>query len=95
VTVHELKCWPPYFGALADGSKTFEVRHNDRGFQAGDSLLLREWDPRATPSTAYTGRELHCQVTYVLQGGGPFVGLKAGYAVLALRITHAHEPAGP
>lgn len=43
--IHELKVWPDYFARLADGSKTFEVRKDDRGFQAGDELLLREWDP--------------------------------------------------
>lgn len=31
---------------MADGSKTFEVRVNDRGFQKGDHVLLREFDPR-------------------------------------------------
>jgi len=43
---HELKIWPQYYGRVADGSKTFEVRQNDRGFQAGDIVELREWDPQ-------------------------------------------------
>lgn len=43
--IHELKCHPQYFARLADGSKTFEIRRNDRGYQAGDELLLRIWDP--------------------------------------------------
>lgn len=30
---------------MADGSKTFEVRKNDRGFQPGDIVDLQEWDP--------------------------------------------------
>lgn len=42
---HELKIWPQYYCRVADGSKTFEVRKNDRGFQPGDSVELREWDP--------------------------------------------------
>lgn len=42
---HELKIWPQYYCRVADGSKTFEVRENDRGFQPGDSVTLREWDP--------------------------------------------------
>lgn len=43
---HILKIWPQYYQAVADGSKTFEVRVNDRGFQKGDHVLLREFDPR-------------------------------------------------
>lgn len=42
---HELKIWPQYYCRVADGSKTFEVRDNDRGFQPGDTVTLREWDP--------------------------------------------------
>lgn len=42
---HTLKVVPPYFEAIADGSKTFEVRKNDRAYQKGDVLRLREWHP--------------------------------------------------
>lgn len=41
---HDLKLTPPYFQAVMEGRKTFEVRQNDRGFQAGDSVTLKEWD---------------------------------------------------
>lgn len=40
---HELKIWPQYYCRVADGSKTFEVRDNDPGFQPGDTVLLKEW----------------------------------------------------
>lgn len=42
---HELKIWPQYYCRVADGSKTFELRKNDRGFQPGDVVNLREYDP--------------------------------------------------
>lgn len=42
---HELKIWPQYYARVKDGSKTFEVRENDRGFQPGDEVELREFDP--------------------------------------------------
>ncbi len=60
---HELKCWPEYFTALVDGTKTFEYRRNDRGFRVGDVLHLREWD---SITGHYTGREMRRHVTYVL-----------------------------
>lgn len=39
---HDLKILPRYFDAVEDGSKPFEVRRNDRDYQVGDILLLRE-----------------------------------------------------
>lgn len=42
---HELKIWPQFYSRVADGSKTFEIRENDRGFQPGDTVTLKEWDP--------------------------------------------------
>jgi Domain of unknown function (DUF3850) len=41
---HELKILPQFYERVKDGSKTFEVRKNDRGFQKGDFVILREWD---------------------------------------------------
>jgi len=72
---HDLKITPPYFKAVEDGRKTFEIRQNDRGFQAGDYIRLREWDennPRPADwlgmhhqNWKYTGRELTREITYV------------------------------
>lgn len=63
---HNLKTWPSYFLGVMLGTKTFEVRKNDRDFQVGDILNLQEF----TPSTKiYTGREIQKQVTYILKGG--------------------------
>ncbi len=42
---HEIKCWPQYFQRCKDGSKTFELRKNDRGYQPGDIVIMREWNP--------------------------------------------------
>lgn len=63
---HELRCWPPYFKAIADGRKPFEIRRNDRPFKVGDTIYLREWDPEREE---YSGRECRRVITYVLLGG--------------------------
>ena len=52
---HELKIWPQYYCRVANGSKTFEVRINDRGFQPGDTVVLHEFDPKLE----FTERDEH------------------------------------
>ncbi len=42
---HILKCWPNSYDAIAAGVKCFEWRRDDRGFEVGDVLVLRKWDP--------------------------------------------------
>lgn len=60
---HELKIWPAYYQAVSDRRKTFEIRENDRGFQAGDLVVLKEWDMFLQ---RYTGNELTFKIGYVL-----------------------------
>lgn len=81
MATHDLKTIQPYFDDLASGRKTFEVRRNDRAFQAGDTVILREYNPRGNCSSRhdepsgllaisdrcqYTGRTLRFVITYVL-----------------------------
>lgn len=39
---HELKTWPEFFEQTRNGRKKFELRRNDRAYQVGDQLLLKE-----------------------------------------------------
>jgi len=84
---HDLKCWPAYFQAMVDGRKPFEVRKDDRKFEAGDALRLREWDEHLQQ---YTGRGLSCDVTYKVPGGQ--FGIEAGYCVLGVRVLSFTDP---
>lgn len=85
--VHDLKCWPQFFGSVANGSKTFEVRRNDRPFSIGDYLRLREW----STAEGYTGFEAVVAVTYIL--GGAMFGVEPGYVVMAIRPATKKERA--
>ena len=78
--VHELKTWPPFYQAILDGTKTFELRSDDRGFQVGDALHLREYDNNRA---VYSGRWVRRLVTYKLSGG-QFAGIERGFCILGL-----------
>lgn len=60
----EKKCWPEYFQAILDGKKTYELRLDDFKIEEGDTLILREWDPKLKK---YSGRVLEKEVTYVVK----------------------------
>ena len=77
--LHELKTYPKYFQETIEGNKLFEIRKNDRNFQVGDVLLLKEWD-----NIKYTGREVGVMVGYILDD--KFIGLAEGYVALGLQI---------
>jgi hypothetical protein len=78
MTTHELKCWPEYFADIASGRKNFEIRLNDRNFQVGDCLTLREWNPA---TSEYTGKTTRRWITYITSFPD---GLRDGYVCMEL-----------
>jgi hypothetical protein len=86
MTIHELKSWPDFFESVRSGAKTFELRKNDRRFQLGDTLPLREWNER---KQRYTGRAVDRRICFIVEGAGhgciePLKGLAIGYVILGL-----------
>jgi hypothetical protein len=84
---HTLKCWPSFFADVADGSKTFEVRRNDRNFQVGDTLRLLEY----VPDYDYTGDE--CSVK-VLGVWSDLPGVLPGHVVMRVELCSRVQPEG-
>lgn len=81
--IHAVKCYPEFFKALADGSKPFEVRKNDRAYETGDLLAVNEFLPDEDPYTIRSG---------MADGSGEFVrvmddGRYSGRCAL-FRITY-------
>lgn len=74
---HKLKLSKIFFDDVRIGKKTFELRKNDRNYQIGDILELREMEAGEP-----TGREIEKEVIYILEG---FEGLKEGYCILGVR----------
>jgi hypothetical protein len=78
IYTHELKSWTKYFDLILQGIKRFELRRDDRGFGCGDTLILREYDPR---TQSYLKRRLSCRINSVFFG---HQGLKEGYCILGI-----------
>lgn len=78
--IHELKTINPYFSRAWEQEKTFEVRKNDRDFQKGDTVLLKEYDAELD---IYSGRELLCTILYVLID---YPVIEGGYVVFSFSI---------
>lgn len=85
-TEHELKVWPPFFQGVIDGTKSFEIRKNDRNFALGDILYLREFNPELM---RYSGRSTRRQVVYFLDSCS-FAGIEKGYCVMGLGPVILH-----
>jgi len=60
----EKRIWPGNFEEVLSGAKTYEPRLQDFTVEAGDTLLLREWDPK---TGQYTGRQIEKKVSEVFK----------------------------
>lgn len=75
---HVLKCWPQHFAAIVFDQKTFEVRYNDRGYERGDILILREYN---NDTKEYTRRQTRVEVTNVFNE----FGLQPGWVIMSFK----------
>ncbi|EAE5185442.1 DUF3850 domain-containing protein [Listeria monocytogenes] len=73
---HELKILSKYFWDILEGKKTFEIRKNDRDYQVGDYLILKE-----LKDEKHTGRKLPVVVTYITD-----YEQKEGYVVMGIKL---------
>lgn len=74
---HNLKIRSEFFRAVSQGTKTFELRKDDRDYQAGDQIMLMEFE-----EGRFTGNTIKKTITYKLAG---FEGLQPGYCILAIQ----------
>jgi len=91
VSEHELKTDSSVFQESWVGKKRFEIRLNDRNFNAGDTLILKETlysgeQMKDGKPLKYTGREIKQNVDYVLHGGK--YGLSEGWVIMSVGGTN-------
>ena len=78
---HSLKTVQPFFSQVKNGTKTFELRRNDRDFQVNDEVYLKEYD---LETNSFSGQELRAKITYVLKD---WTGLEDGYCIFSIELT--------
>lgn len=77
---HVLKLSHLYFDAVKNGTKTAEIRFNDRGFKVGDVMSLNEIDSEGN----LTNREpIRCLITHILEDNKY---LQEGYVMLSFKL---------
>ena len=92
--IHELRSWPPFFQAVVDGRKRFEIRKDDREprFQVGDCLVLCEWEPS---TETYSGEQCAVRVTYLSASFAPegcvVMSIEPWVAALDAAVTPPQE----
>lgn len=81
-TEHEIKIATEYYGRVLSGQKTFEIRENDRDYQVGDTLLMREYDPRGKDFINYSA-PIHAKIVYMTS-----FQQKDGWVVLGIEVKN-------
>ena len=85
---HELKIYKQYADAIIEGKKTFEVRYNDRGYNAGDTVVFEVIDECLIPYLTHPLRDKEYRIDYVHSG----LGMEKNYVVFSIKpILEAEE----
>ncbi len=79
--LHIIKIKEPYADAIIDGRKTFEVRLNDRGYNAGDKVQFEVIYSDGILFSTHPLNDKIYGITYVHSG----LGLEANYVVFGIK----------
>ena len=87
--VHELKSERGSLAAVADGVKQAELRLDDRDYDAGDYLLMREWSEGTNANgkpLGYGSMSVMAKVTHIVWVGQSFNALESNYVMLSISV---------
>ena len=77
---HEIKIYQCYADAIIDGRKNFEVRINDRGYNAGDKVIFHVYNDGFRIDWHKLEDKTY-EITYVHSG----YGMKEDYVVFGIK----------
>ena len=81
---HKLKIKSEHYINVINGTKTAEIRYNDRNYQVDDILILNEIDENGV----FTGKNCAVIVTHVLDDNQY---LQTGYVMLSFRMFYSGD----
>lgn len=84
---HFIKILEPYADAIIDGRKNFEVRQNDRGYNAGDKVCFRVLYQNKTLFPTHPLNDKTYLITYVHSG----LGMQNNYVVFGIEESEDKE----
>ncbi len=84
---HVIKILNSYADAIVDGRKTFEVRENDRGYNAGDKVRFKVVDSSGIQQTTHPLYDKVYNIIYVHSG----LGLKDNYVVFSIEPQESED----
>ncbi|OTP92610.1 hypothetical protein B6D02_11555 [Gilliamella apicola] len=82
MATHSLKIKSEHYINIINGTKTAEIRYNDRNYQVGDILILNEIDENGV----FTGNNCAVIVTHILDDNQY---LQTGYVMLSFRMLNS------
>lgn len=89
---HNLKTIQPYFDQVWSGTKTCEVRFNDRDFQVDDQLWLYEYIPDANSTGGVlTTKRMKTVVTAMLTASDFPGAIKPGWVVMSISVKRRYK----
>lgn len=81
---HNIKILETYVPAILDGSKTFEIRYNDRGYQRGDYVVFQAVNNKGKKiCSAINGKRY--KIKFLVHG----FGLQNGWCVFGIEPAPA------
>ncbi len=80
--VHEIKLQEQFCEAVWLGYKSFEIRHNDRGYQKGDEVIFIPVNAQGETVMHSIGKRVY-EITYVISGWG----LKENFVAFGIKYT--------
>ena len=87
---HVVKSWPTFFSAIVEGSRTHELRRDDRDFRVGDLIELHEYE---FDIARYTGRTCLVGITSITSASEPCavseVALHKDFCILSVKLIDA------
>lgn len=84
---HDIKIWPEWFNMVIRRHKEFELRKAERPYAAGDTLRMKEFDPK---TNTFTGRVGIARIQCVMSD---MPGLLPGFVamgILFLKMESQH-----